>query len=314
MLSYIFKRIGMAIPTVIIVALLVFGMIRAIPGDPAVLMLGDIDDPGLLREMRHSLGLDRSIVEQFLLWASRLLHGDFGTSIARHQPVLDLIRDAFPVTAQIVLAATVLACVVAIPAGLYAAWCQNRRGDILVVFTAILLVSMPGFWVGILLIWLFGVKLQWLPTFGFETFSEAGWGTVKYLILPVIAVVLSEIAAVTRMMRATSIDVLRLEYVSHARAKGLSERRVLMRHTLPNAFGPTLTVIGLILGHLLAGGAVIETVFTLPGMGRLLVESIYARDYPVVQGCLLLIALIYVFVNLCVDLLYPIFDPRVKLS
>ncbi len=189
----------------------------------------------------------------------------------------------------------------------------SRRTDFAIVFTTILLVSMPGFWVGILLIWVFGVKLHWLPTFGLETFAQVGWGTVRYFVLPVIAIVLTEIAAVTRMMRASAIEVLRLEYVAHARAKGLSERRVLLRHVLPNAFGPALTVIGLILGHLLAGAAVIETVFTLPGMGRLLVESIYARDYPVVQGCLLLIALLYVLVNLIVDLLYPVFDPRVKL-
>lgn len=314
MISWIVKRIALAIPTVLIVTLLVFAMIRAIPGDPASLMLGDIDDPAQLAQMRHSLGLDRTVPEQFAHWAVHLLHGDMGMSIARHQPVLELIGETFPVTAQIVLSATFIACLFAIPAGLLAAWSQNRRTDFVIVFTTILLVSMPGFWVGILLIWLFGVELHWLPTFGFETFQQAGWGTIRYFVLPVIAIVLTEIAAVTRMMRASSIEVLRLEYVAHARAKGLSEQRVLLRHVLPNAFGPALTVIGLILGHLLSGAAVIETVFTLPGMGRLLVESIYARDYPVVQGCLLLIALLYVLVNLVVDLLYPVFDPRMRLG
>lgn len=313
MLSYIIKRISMAVPTVFIATLLVFGMIRAIPGDPASLMLGDLNDPVLLQQMRHSFGLDQSIPAQFAIWVSHLLSGDFGMSIVRHQPVLELIRETFPVTAEIVLAATFLACLIAIPAGLFAAWMQNRRGDLAVVTGSIMLVSIPSFWVGILLIWLFGVKLHLLPTFGYQPFSQAGWGSFKYLVLPVIAVTLGEIAVVTRMMRASSIEVLRLEYIAHARAKGLSERRVLLRHTLPNAFGPTLTVIGLVLGHLLAGGAVIETVFTLPGMGRLLVESIYSRDYPVVQGCLLVIALLYVLTNLVVDLLYPIFDPRLKL-
>jgi peptide/nickel transport system permease protein len=313
MFSYMIKRIAMAVPTVVIVTLLVFGMIRAIPGDPAALMLGDVDDPQLLKQMRHEFGLDRSVPEQFVLWVTHLLHGDLGMSIARHQPVAELIRTTFPVTAQIVLTATLFASLIAIPAGLLAAWSQNRRADPAIVFTSILLVSLPSFWIGILLMWLFGVKLQWLPTFGFETFSTAGWGTVRYLILPVLAVACGEIAVLTRMMRASSLEVLRLEYISHARAKGLSESRVLLRHALPNAFGPALTVVGLILGHLLAGGAVIETVFTLPGMGRLLVESIYARDYPVVQACLLVIALIYVLVNLVVDLLYPVFDPRLKL-
>jgi peptide/nickel transport system permease protein len=313
MLRYIIKRISMSFPTVLIVTLLVFGMIRAIPGDPASLMLGDINDPALLQQMRHMFGLDQSIPAQFVIWVHHLLEGDFGTSIVRHQPVLELIRETFPVTAEIVLAATFIACLIAIPAGLFAAWSQNRRGDLMVVMGSILLVSIPSFWVGILLIWLFGVKLHLLPTFGFEPFSQVGWASLKYLVLPVIAVSLGEIAVVTRMMRASSIEVLRLEYIAHARAKGLTERRVLLRHTLPNAFGPTLTVIGLVLGHLLAGGAVIETVFTLPGMGRLLVESIYSRDYPVVQGCLLVIALLYVLINLVVDLLYPIFDPRLKL-
>jgi peptide/nickel transport system permease protein len=313
MLSYMFKRIAMAIPTVLIVALLVFGMIRAIPGDAAALMLGDVNDPALLQQMRHSFGLDQSLPAQFAIWVTHLMHGDLGMSIVRHQPVLTLIEQAFPVTAQVVLGATLLSCIVAVPAGLFAAWRQNRRGDLAVVLTSIMLVSIPSFWAGILLLWVFGVKLHWLPTFGYQSFAQAGWGSLRYLVLPVIAVGLGEIAVVTRVMRASSIDVLRLEYIAHARAKGLPERRVLLRHALPNAFGPTLTVIGLVLGHLLAGGAVIETVFTLPGMGRLLVESIYARDYPVVQGCLLVIALIYVFVNLVVDLLYPIFDPRLKL-
>lgn len=312
MIRYAFKRCALAVPTILIVALLVFGMIRAIPGDPAALMLGDVDDPSLLARMRHQLGLDRSVPEQFAIWVSHLLRGDLGTSIVRHQPVLDLIRDAFPVTAQIVLAATALACAIAIPAGLVAAWAQNRKTDFAIVFTMIVLVSMPSFWLGIVLIRLFGVQLHWLPTFGYESVSQAGWGSSRYLVLPVLAIVLTEVATVTRMMRASSIEVLRVEYVAHARAKGLGEARVLLRHVLPNAFGPALTVIGLILGHLLSGAAVIETVFTLPGLGRLLVESIYARDYPVVQGCLLLTAVIYVFVNLIVDLLQPLFDPRIQ--
>lgn len=313
MLSYMLKRIAMAVPTVAIVTVLVFAMIRAIPGDPATLMLGDVNDPALLAQVRHQFGLDRSVVDQFVLWLSHLLRGDLGMSIVRHQPVSELIASTFPVTAGIVLAATFLASLIAIPAGLVAAWSQNRRADPAIVFTGILLVSLPSFWVGILLMWVFGVKLHWLPTFGYQSFSEVGWGAVRYLILPVVAVALGEIAVLMRIVRASSLDVLRLEYIAHARAKGLSEPRVLMRHALPNAFGPALTVVGLVLGHLLAGGAVIETVFTLPGMGRLLVESIYARDYPVVQGCLLVIALLYVFVNLIVDLLHPLFDPRLKM-
>jgi len=308
------KRIAAAVPTVIVVTVLVFAMIRAIPGDPASLMLGDIDNPALLAEMRHALGLDQPVGKQFLIWAANAFQGDLGMSIARREPVMHLVLTHFAVTAQVVLTATLLACLVAIPAGMIAAWRQNRRADTAIVSTSILFVSMPSFWVGILLIWLFGVKLNWLPVYGFESLAQGGLGALKYLVLPVCAIVLTEIAAITRMMRASTIETLRLEYVAHARAKGLPEKRVMLRHVLPNSFGPTLTVIGLMLGHLLSGAAVIETVFTLPGIGRLLVESIYARDYPVVQGCLLFIALLYVAVNLVVDLLYPLFDPRVKLQ
>lgn len=308
------KRIAAAVPTVIVVTVLVFAMIRAIPGDPASLMLGDIDNPALLAEMRHALGLDQPVVQQFLIWVGNAFQGDLGMSIARREPVMHLVLTHFAVTAQVVLTATLLACLIAIPAGMVAAWRQNRRADTAIVSTSILFVSMPSFWVGILLIWLFGVKLNWLPVYGFESVAAGGVGALKYLVLPVCAIVLTEIAAITRMMRASTIETLRLEYVAHARAKGLPEKRVMLRHVLPNSFGPTLTVIGLMLGHLLSGAAVIETVFTLPGIGRLLVESIYARDYPVVQGCLLFIALLYVAVNLVVDLLYPLFDPRVKLQ
>ena len=314
MLGYLTKRIAAAVPTVIVVTVLVFAMIRAIPGDPASLMLGDIDNPALLAEMRHALGLDQPVGKQFLVWVANAFQGDLGMSIARREPVMHLVLTHFAVTAQVVLTATLLACLVAIPAGMIAAWRQNRRADTAIVSTSILFVSMPSFWVGILLIWLFGVKLNWLPVYGFESLAQGGLGALKYLVLPVCAIVLTEIAAITRMMRASTIETLRLEYVAHARAKGLPEKRVMLRHVLPNSFGPTLTVIGLMLGHLLSGAAVIETVFTLPGIGRLLVESIYARDYPVVQGCLLFIALLYVAVNLVVDLLYPLFDPRVKLQ
>jgi peptide/nickel transport system permease protein len=311
---YICKRLGMALPTVISVSVLVFLMIRAIPGDPVALMMGDINDPALVEHMRVSMGLDQPIWVQYEHWILRALQGDLGISTARHEPVLSLVLKAFPVTAQIVVAATLLGCLVAIPAGMFAAWQQNRAGDAVVVSMATLLVSAPSFWVGILLLWLFGVHFDLLPTYGFSSIRESGISAVKFLILPVVAIVLTEMASITRMVRASAIDVLRLEYISHARAKGLKEARVLMSHALPNAFGSALTVIGLVLGHLLSGAAVIETVFTLPGLGRLLVESIYSRDYPVVQGCLLFISLLYILTNLMIDLLYPFFDPRIKLN
>jgi peptide/nickel transport system permease protein len=199
----------------------------------------------------------------------------------------------------------------AIIAGLLAAWRQDKPLDLAVVSLASLTLAIPSFWLGLLLLLVFGLKLQWLPVVGYVPFSEDAKLAALYLVLPIFTLTVTQSGSLIRMMRASAIDVLRQEYVTHARAKGLSERVVLLRHVFPNAFAPTLTLVGLSLGHLLGGIAVIETVFTLPGLGRLIVESILGRDYPVVQGCLLFAAFIYVLVNLLVDICYPIFDPRV---
>jgi peptide/nickel transport system permease protein len=203
---------------------------------------------------------------------------------------------------------------IAVPAGLVAARCQNTGIDFAIVLAAIVKLSMPSFWVGLMLLLLFGVYLNWLPTVGFVKLSEDfGLGLI-YLILPVTSLALTEVAVLTRMMRSSTLEILRQEYVTHARAKGLSETAVLIRHVLKNAAGPTLTMLGLILASLLGGAAVTETVFSLPGIGKLVVDSIYARDYPLLQGALLLIAAIYVVVNLAVDLLYAVLDPKVRLQ
>lgn len=311
--SYVVKRLLLAVPLLFMVAVLVFLLIRAIPGDPAVLLVGDSSDPQALEDIRQSLGLDQPIATQFWLWLRKLLHGDLGQSLMTREPVFDLVSSRFAVTAQIVLLATAIAALLALPMGMFAAWRQGSGLDAAVVTGTVLLMSMPSFWVGILLLLIFGVVLGWAPVVGYVSITDDLLRGVSYLVLPVIALVLTEMASIARIMRASTIDILRLDYVTHARAKGLPERTVLGVHVFPNAFGPALTIIGLILGHLLGGAAVIETVFTLPGAGRLLVDSIYARDYAVVQGCLLMIATIYVLVNLIVDLMYPLFDPRVRL-
>ncbi len=228
--------------------------------------------------------------------------------------MLPLILERFQVSAVIVLVAVAAATCIAVPAGLIAAWKQNSALDFAVVSSAALLLSIPSFWLGLLLLLLFGLKLKWLPVIGYVPFSENFWQAAVFMLLPIVTLTVLEIGVLTRMARAASIEVLRLEYVTHARAKGVPEWLVLGRHVLPNAFAPTWTLIGLVLGHLLGGIAVIETVFTLPGLGRLLVDSIFARDYPVVQGCLLFTAVIYVVVNLIVDLCYPLFDPRVAVA
>ena len=311
MLRFALTRILMSIPTLLIVALSVFFLIRLIPGDPASLMLGDLADPASLADLKHRLGLDQNIFAQCAIWFGNLLHGDLGQSITTQEPVLPLILSRFWVSAQLVLVAVFIASAIAVPAGVIAAWRQNSKIDVILVGTATLLLSIPTFWLGLLFLLFFGLKLQWLPIVGYVSLSENLNEGIVYLVMPVLTLFLHEMGVILRMARASTLEVLRLDYITHARAKGLSEGAVLRRHAFKNSFGPTWTLIGLVLGNLLGGVAVVETVFTIPGLGRLLVDSLFSRDYPVIQGCLLFVAFTYVMVNLLVDLCYPIFDPRV---
>ena len=310
-MRFIIGRLLSAIPTLLLISATVFLLLRLIPGDPAMIMLGDLADPAQLETMRVSMGLDKPIPVQFGVWLKKVLSGDFGYSISNGEAVGPLILQRFRVSSGIVLLAVILAALIAVPGGVLAAWRQNRLPDLLVVAGATLLLSIPSFWLGLILLLIFGLKLGWFPVIGFVTMGEDPWRALQFMILPVSTLVLVEIGAIIRMTRASALEVLRLDYVTHARAKGLPESTVLWRHVFPNAFAPTLTLLGLILGNLLGGIAVLETVFTIPGLGRLLVDAIYARDYPIIQGCLLFIALIYVVVNMIVDILYPLFDPRV---
>lgn len=311
MTRFILNRILLAIPTLCLVAVSVFFLIRLIPGDPAQIMAGDLAKPHQVEHLRVLLGLDKPLVMQFLIWCRNLATGDWGTSIATGLPVLPLVLERLQVSAVVACGAVAFAALIAVPLGLLAAWRQGSRGDFAIVAVSTLLLSVPSFWLGLLMLLVFGLKLGWLPFVGYVPFQEDFVAAGLYLVMPVLTLGLIELGFIARMARASSIEVLRLEFVTHARAKGLPESTVLWRHVLPNAFAPTWTVLGIILGNLLGGAAVIETVFTLPGLGRLLVDSIYARDYPAVQGCMLLIAGLYILINLLTDLLYPLFDPRV---
>lgn len=311
MLGYALRRLLGTVPTLAIVSVAVFVLMRAVPGDPALLILGDAADAAQRAALRESMGLDRPLPVQYLDWLGDVLRGDLGRSTVNGAPVLDTILSRFAVTVSVVLAALGLAALVAVPLGMIAAWKQNRPLDLGIVGLATVLLSVPSFWLGLVFLLVFGVWLQWVPVVGYVPFSEDPLRALGYLVLPVVTLMLIEIGVLTRMARSATIDVLRFDYIAHARAKGLSEAAVLARHAFPNAFAPTLTLMGVLLGGLLGGVAVTETVFTLPGLGRLLVDSIYARDYPVIQGAMLFIAVIYVLVNLVVDLLYPVFDPRV---
>ena len=311
MLGYIFKRLLLTLPTLLLVSVGVFFLIRLIPGDPALVLLGEGADAAALAGVRADLGLDRPLPVQFVAWLEHAVRGDLGRSIVSGEPVARLILQHFGLTAVVVLVAVTLATLIAIAAGLVAAWRQDSAIDLAVVGAATVVLAVPSFWLGLVLLLLFGLKLGWLPFVGYVPFSQSAAEAALFLVMPVLTLTITESGVLTRMMRASSIDVLQLDYVTHARAKGLSEATVLARHVFPNAFAPTLTLVGLTLGHLLGGVAVIETVFTLPGLGRLMVDSVLSRDYPVVQGCLLFTAVVYVVVNLLVDLCYPIFDPRV---
>jgi peptide/nickel transport system permease protein len=308
---YVMRRLAWTLPTLLLVGLLVFVLMRLVPGDPALLILGDSATPEQLATMRAAYGLDKPLPLQFVYWLGEVVQGDLGRSITSGEPVMQLLVDRFQVSAAIVLVAVALAVLLAVPAGLYAAWKQNSIADTVVVAIATFFLSIPSFWLGLLLLLFVGLKLGLVPVVGYVPFSEDWRSAITFLILPTITLMLIELGVLTRMARASAVEVQRLEYVTHARAKGLSERRVLLRHVLPNAMAPTWTLVGLVLGNLLGGIAVLETVFTLPGLGRLLVDGIFARDYPVVQGCLLFTAAIYVVVNLVVDLCYPLFDPRI---
>ena len=314
MIAYVMRRLALALPSLLLAALAVFVIVRLIPGDPVQIMLGEGGSAAHVAEARAQLGLDQSFPVQFVRWLGFILQGDLGKSIVNQDKVLPLVLERAQVSATIVLAAIFLAALLAVPLGLLAAWKQDSFFDIGTVGVATLLLSFPSFWLGLLLLTLFGVHLGWVPVVGYVSFSASVAGALQYLILPVVTLMAVECGTLIRMSRASAIDVLRLDYITQARAKGVPEWRVLLRHVLPNAFAPTWTIIGLMLGHLLGGIAVLEMVFTLPGLGRLLVDAIFARDYPVVQGCLLFGAMAYIMVNLVIDVFYPLFDPRVSLE
>ena len=304
-MRYALVKTLLSVPTLLIVAVMIFALMRMTPGDPAVMMVGDLENAAALADARRSLGLDKPYAVQFAIWIGNVVRGDLGVSLMTGEPVLAAIGSRFAVTAQVVLVAVALAAAVAIPLGTWAAARQNRRADTAVILIANLCLSVPSFWIGLMLILLFGATLHWLPTVGYVAVGEDVAAGLRYLVLPIVALMLVEIGTLVRMVRASTLEVLRQDYVMHARAKGLSEGDVVGRHVLKNAFAPTMTLLG--------GAAVIETVFTLPGLGRVLVDGIYARDYAVVQGVLLFVAALHIVVNLAVDMLYPVVDPRVRL-
>ena len=304
MSSYVVRRILAVIPVMAVVVTVVFFLIHLIPGDPAQAMLGEAATPHDVEELRRRLGLDRPLLEQYGTFLSGVTRGDLGTSLRTGQPVASQILERMPATAELAAAAMIVAILCSIPLGIVAAVRRGTSLDHGAMTLALAGVSIPNFWLGPLLAIIFSVELGWLPV--------SGRGTLAHLVLPAFSLGAALAAVLARMTRATLLEELREQYVVAARARGVSRLRSVMRHAFRNSLIPVVTLIGLQFGSVLTGAVITETIFSWPGIGRLLIQSIGFRDYPLVQGCILLIAVTYVGVNLLTDLVYGILDPRIR--
>jgi len=312
MKRYILERVAYSLLVMWAVATLVFFMMRAIPGDPVRAMVGFEADPQTVAQIRHNLGLDQPFIVQYFRWLLSISRLDLGNSIWNQQPVIILLREALPRTLSLASLSFAIAVALGIPAGIVSAVRRYSLSDHVFTVAAFLGLSMPDFWLGILLIILFATKLQWLPAFGYEPISVGIWPWLSHLILPAFTAGTAFSAILARMTRSALLEVLREDYVRTARAKGLKEQIVILKHALRNALIPVITVMGIAFALLLAGSVIAENVFAIKGVGRLLIESILNRDFPVVQGTILVIAAIFVFMNVFVDILYALVNPKIR--
>ena len=312
MLGYIVRRILATIPVVTVVAVFVFLLLRLTGGDPAAIIAGDSATTQQVAEIRVKLGLERPIVQQFAIWVGRVVQGDFGESFFFKKQVAELIRDRLEPTAALAVCTLLLAVAVAVPLGVVAAAMRGTWIDRAVMGFAVLGFSVPVFVIGYLLIYLFAIQLAWLPVQGYKRLAEGFWGFLQRLILPSVTLAVIYVALIARITRTSVLEVLGTDHVRTARAKGLGEGAVLLRHVLRNAAVPIVTVIGLGVALLIGGVVVTESVYGIPGLGRLTVDAVLARDYPTVQAVILLFSVAYVLVNLLVDLTYTFLDPRIR--
>ena len=312
--GYVARRILLALPVLVGVSLLVFGVMRLAPGDPAAIMLGAQATAEDVARLRRDLGLDRPVAVQYLQWMGRVLRGDLGRSIPLGREVLPEVLLRFKATVLLTGGALLIAVALGLAAGIVSATRQYSWLDKLSMAIAVTGVSLPVFWTGIMLILVFALSLRWFPSAGMVSPYGGGGGAdlLWHLALPAVTLGTASAAAVARLTRSSVLEIIRQDYVRAARAKGLTERAVIARHVLKNALNPILTVVGVQVGYLLGGAILTETVFSWPGLGSMMVRAIQARDYPLVQGGVLLIATTFVVVNLIVDLLYAVFDPRIR--
>jgi peptide/nickel transport system permease protein len=309
---YVVRRVAAFAVTLLFLSALVFLVVRVLPGDPAALILGVESNPETAARLRRSLGLDRPLAVQYVSWLAGAARGDLGTSIQYDVPVGRLIVSRLPVTLPLALMAAAIMIAVALPLGVYAAARHRRLGDYVAMIVSQFGIAVPAFWSGLLLILLFSVRLGWLRSGGFDGWSAGLGAALKSLLLPAVALGVFQAAVLVRATRSAVLDVMREDYVRTARAKGVDELRVIGKHTLRNAMIPIVTVMGIQLGQLVAGAIVLESVFALPGLGRLALVAISARDLPVVQGVTLFVAASIVFINFAVDLAYAFLDPRIR--
>jgi peptide/nickel transport system permease protein len=312
MLGYLLRRVLAAIPVMGVVALFVFLLLRLTPGDPAAILAGDNATQAQLERIRASLGLNEPLYIQFFTWIDKLLHGDLGVSLMSNVPVTTMIAQRIEPSISIALATIILSIVIAVPLGVIAAWKHGTWIDRFVMALSVLGFSVPTFVIGYVLIQVFAIDLRWLPVQGFKSISSGLGPFFQRLVLPTLTLSFIYVALIARMTRAAMLDVLGEDYVRTARAKGIGETAVLLRHALRNAAVPVITVIGTGFALLISGVVVTESVFNLPGVGRLTVDAVLSRDYPVIQAMILLTSLVYVTVNLLIDVAYTLLDPRIR--
>ena len=312
--SFLIRRLAGAFVVLVLVSLMSFALIWLVPGDPAAAFLDASATPQQIATLRSALGLDLSLPQQMLGWYGRILSGDLGQSILLNRSVAAALIERLPVTLSLAALALAFAVVFGVAAGIVAAVNHNRWPDQAVMTTALLGLSVPDFWLGLVMVLVFAVSLGWLPSGGFTPFLESPANWLRGMILPALTLGLVQVGFIARMARASMLDTLSQDYVRTADAKGLAKLRVVLRHALPNAMIPILTVIGIVSGALLGGAVIVEQVFSIPGIGRLIVGAIASRDFPVLQGGLLFLAVVYLAINLMVDILYAVVDPRVRLA
>jgi peptide/nickel transport system permease protein len=311
-MKFVVRRLLLTIPILFLVSVLAFTLIHLIPGDPAQVILGEESTPQAYEELRKQLNLDKPIVLQYLIWLGNVLQGNLGMSIISHVPVSTLIAQRLPATIELTIGTFLVALLIAIPTGILAAVRRGKIADYTSTFLALGGMSIPSFWLGMMAIIYFSVNLGWLPASGYVPITQDPKSNLLAMILPCLATGLRESAVLMRMLRSSLLEVVNMDFVRTAKAKGLNEFNTIVGHVLRNALIPVVTTSGLMIAGLLGGLVITESIFSIPGFGRLIVESVYKRDYVTVQGAILVSAVLVVLVNLIVDLLYAVIDPRIK--